>query len=230
MHLSFTYTSELGVCLKIVMSKLSSYSVSICDLELQVWISAFRELSPCKCNQSTKQVLFILMLIYVCVDASAALSITITPDLWPSHHYTCYILKAQTLLTSVSNHNRHAWKHGATLPEDSLLTETVRKTRSRSTQRTVDQCHLHTAFSQDFIPWAGQGLEGTFIQHRGSLYTSGYTRELQTKVNVTFRRLGLLNVMPSTATAVKFHSKLGTTDQTEWNKDVKALLSKNYTA
>lgn len=52
-----------------------------------------------------------------------------------------------------------------------------------------------------------QGLEGAFIQHRGTLYTLGYTRDPKTGLNVMLLLLLLLlllrlhNVMPSTAAA-----------------------------
>lgn len=81
------------------------------------------------------------------------------------------------------------------LTQDSLLTGRAGKARSRSAPLTVDQRHLHAAFSQDFISKAVQGLEGTFLQPGGSLYTLGYTRDLRTEVNVMF--LQLHNVMPS---------------------------------
>lgn len=45
------------------------------------------------------------------------------------------------------------------------------KARSRSAPRTVDQRHLHIAFSQGFISKAVQGLEVTCIQLGGTLYT-----------------------------------------------------------
>lgn len=82
------------------------------------------------------------------------------------------------------------------LTQDSLLTGRAGKARSRSAPLTVDQRHLHTAFSQDFISKAVQGLEGIFTQHGGSLYTLGYTRDLQTEVNVMLLLLQLHNVMP----------------------------------
>lgn len=82
------------------------------------------------------------------------------------------------------------------------------KARSRSAPRTVDQRHLHIAFSQGFISKAVQGLEVTCIQLGGTLYTRGYTRDLKTEVNVMLVLLRLLNAMPSSVAAVPCLSDL----------------------
>lgn len=47
-----------------------------------------------------------------------------------------------------------------------------------------------------------RGLDGAFIQHRGTLYTLGCTRDLKTEENVIVVLLWLPNVMPSPAAAV----------------------------
>lgn len=64
-------------------------------------------------------------------------------------------------------------------------------------------------FLQDFISKAKQGLDGAFIQHRGTLYTLGYPRGLRTEENVMLLLLlQLHNVIPSPAAAVASLSDL----------------------